>query len=490
MRASILSLALLLALSGCAVGPDYHRPPIESPKAFRFEEKEAKDVINTEWWQQFQDPVLNDLIGVALAENKDVKIAAARIEEFLGRLGTTRSQLFPQLGANVVSQRQRVSQVGVVPPPEGTGINFTNYEAALSASWEIDLFGKLRRQTEAARASVLASEEGRRATILTLVSSVAASYVNLRDLDQQLVIARDTTASRAESLKVFEQRYAGGTISEMELAQNRSEYESAAATVPQLEIQVAQQENALSVLLGRNPGPVTRGRDITQLELPPVPSGLPSELLERRPDLRQAEDNLIAANANIGAARAQYFPTITLTGAFGSASTKLMDLFTGPARTWSYAGNVTMPIFTAGGIAGQVRVAEAQRQQALLFYQQAIQNAFREVEDALVSLQKSREQLASQGRQVEALGTYARLARVRYDEGYTSYIEVLDAERSLFNAQVSYTQTQGTVFTSLVNVYKAMGGGWVTKAESLTAGAPAPTPTTPTTPATTPTAAP
>ena len=475
MRTSVSLLVLLLALSGCAVGPDYQRPSIETPQAFRFEDKEAKEVINTEWWQQFQDPVLNELIGVALAENKDVKIAAARIEEFLGRLGTTRSQLFPQLGAGVISQQQRANELGVNPAPPGAGPIYSTYQGTLSASWEIDVFGKLRRQTEAARANLLASEEGRRATILTLVASVAASYVNLRDLDRQLAIAQSTVASRGQSLQVFEQRYAGGTVSEMELAQNQSEYESAVATVPQLEIQIAQQENALSVLLGRNPGPISRGSELEKLQLPPVPAGLPSQLLERRPDLRQAEQNLIAANANIGAARALYFPSISLTGFFGSLSTKLMDLFTGPSRTWAYAGNASMPIFTAGGIAGQVRTAEAVQQQALLGYQKAIQTAFLDVDNSLVSLQKSREQLAAQDRQVKALRTYARLARVRYDSGYTSYIEVLDAERSLFNVELTYAQTQGVVFTSLINLYKAMGGGWVLKAESLTTKEPEPT---------------
>jgi multidrug efflux system outer membrane protein len=267
----------------------------------------------------------------------------------------------------------------------------------------------------------------------------------------------------------------------MELAQSQSEYEASLATIPQLEQQIAQQENALSVLLGRNPQPIMRDRELDDLSIPVVPVGLPSELLTRRPDLRQAEQNLIAANALIGAARALYFPSISLTGLFGTASAQFSSLFTGPARVWSYAGAVTMPIFTAGNIAGQVKQAEAQQQQALLEYQKAIQVAFQEVEDALVTLQKSRDALIVQGRQVDALRTYSRLARLRYEGGYTSYIEVLDAERSLFNAQLTYTQTQGTVFTSMVNLYKAMGGGWVTDAERMSAtmyganGGPVPT---------------
>jgi len=263
-------------------------------------------------------------------------------------------------------------------------------------------------------------------------------------------------------------RFSGGEVSQMELAQSQSEYEASLATIPQIELQIAQQEDALSILLGHNPGDIARDRELDDLALPAVPAGLPSELLERRPDLRQAEQDLIAANALIGAARALYFPSISLTGLFGSASGRFSSLFTGPARVWSYAGAVTLPIFTAGSIGGQVKQAEAQQQQALFQYQKSIQVAFQEVADALVSLQKTREQLVVQGSQVDALRTYARLARLRFEGGYTSYIEVLDAERSLFNAQLSYAQTQGVVFTSTVSLYKAMGGGWVTDAEHMT----------------------
>ena len=467
MRTSYLSLAALLALSGCLLGPNYERPAVDAPPAFRFAESDAKDLVNTAWWEQFQDPALNALIATALADNKDVKIAAARVEQFLGQFVTTRSQLFPQVAAGFDAQRQRVP-LGSTQLPSGVGPVFNQFQATLSASWEIDFFGKLRRQTEAARASLLSSEEGRRATILTLVASVASSYVNLLSLDRQLDIAKSTAASRAASVHVFQLRFSGGEVSQMELAQSQSEYEASLATIPQIELQIAQQEDALSILLGHNPGDIARDRELDDLALPAVPAGLPSELLERRPDLRQAEQDLIAANALIGAARALYFPSISLTGLFGSASTRFSSLFTGPARVWSYAGAVTLPIFTAGGISGQVKQAEAQQQQALFQYQKSIQVAFQEVADALVSLQKTREQLVVQGSQVDALRTYARLARLRFEGGYTSYIEVLDAERSLFNAQLSYAQTQGVVFTSAVSLYKAMGGGWVIDAEHMT----------------------
>jgi multidrug efflux system outer membrane protein len=467
MRASALSLVVLLALGGCLLGPDYKRPSVEIPPAFRFTEPDARHLVNTAWWEQFQDPALNELIATALADNKDVKTAAARVEQFLGQFETTRSQLFPQASAGFNAQRERVPAGTELPPGVGPVLN--QYQGTLSASWEIDFFGKLRRQTEAARANLLATEEGRRATILTLVASVASSYVNLLSLDRQLDIAKSTAASRAASVGVFQLRFTGGEVSQMELAQSQSEYQASLAAIPQIELQIAQQEDALSILLGHNPQVIVRDRELDDLALPAVPAGLPSELLERRPDLRQAEQNLIAANALIGAARALYFPSISLTGLLGTASGQFSSLFTGPARVWSYAGAVTLPIFTAGDISGQVKQAEAQQQQALFQYQKAIQVAFQEVADALLSLQKAREQLVVQGNQVDALHTYARLARLRFEGGYTSYIEVLDAERSLFNAQLSYAQTQGAVFTSTVSLYEAMGGGWVTHAESMTA---------------------
>jgi outer membrane protein, multidrug efflux system len=468
-RALVLCVPCVLALGGCLLGPNYSRPPLDVPATYRFPDNYAADIANTEWWKQFSDPVLDELITTALANNNDVKVAAARVDQFLGQFVTTRAALFPQVGAGFDAERQRISTSSSPLLANVQNPVFNTYQLALSASWDIDLFGRNRRLTESARASLLSTEEAKRGTVLTLVSAVASSYINLRSLDRQLEIAKATTASRAESVHVFELRFKGGEVSQMELAQSQSEYEASLATIPQLEQQIGQQENALSILLGRNPQAIARDREIDDLGLPAVPAGLPSELLARRPDLRQAEQNLIAANALIGAARALYFPSISLTGLFGTASTQLSNLFTGPARVWSYAGSVTLPIFTAGSIAGQVKQAEAQQQQALFEYQKAIQVAFQEVDDSLIGLQKTRDALVVQGREVDALRTYSRLARLRYEGGYTSYIEVLDAERSLFNAQLNYTQTQGAVLTSMVNLYKAMGGGWVTDAERRTA---------------------
>lgn len=471
MKKTIIVL-IAFALAGCAIGPDYRKPAIDTPKSWiNQEEKAAKDAANVAWWEQFGDPVLKDLIAIALQENKDVKIAASRVEQYMGLYGTTRSALFPQVGAGGTAARKKSSEASLSEPMQRLGVfdkASTNYEAFLSASWEIDLWGKLRRADEAAWASLLASEESRKAVILTLVSSVAGSYITLRDLDRQLEIARQTVATREDTYKLFKIRFEGGVVSELELTQVKSMYEEALASIPYYEKLIAQQENAISVLLGRNPGPISRGKSIDDLALLSVPAGLPADLLANRPDLRQAEQNLIAANANIGVARALYFPTISLTGVLGSASSDLSDLFKGPAGTWSYGANISAPIFTAGGIAGQVKAAEAIQQQSLFSYQKAIQNAFREVEDALVDQKRSREQLATQAQQVATLRQYAKIARLRFDEGYTSYLEVLDAERSLFSAQLSYTQTQGTIFLSLVNIYKAFGGGWVVEADKLT----------------------
>ncbi|MGA7782403.1 MAG: efflux transporter outer membrane subunit [Paraburkholderia sp.] len=480
MRSSVFALLLacpfFLTLNGCVLGPDYVRPTISTPATFRFATSDMSGVANTEWWRQFNDPELDRLIATALAQNKDVQIAGTRVDEFLGQFASTRSQLFPQLSAGLAAQRQRVPQAGGIPLLGGEGPDYSQLQATLGATWDIDLFGRVRRETEAARANVRASEEMRRATILTLVASVASSYINLRSLDQQLAIARDTTASRAESVRVFDLRFHGGEVSQMELAQSQSEYEASRATISRIEDQIAQQEDALAVLLGENPGAIPRGLRLPDLDAPAVPAGLPSDLIERRPDLRAAEQNLVAANALIGAAHALYFPSISLTGLFGSASGQLSKLFIGPARVWSFAGAVAQPVFTAGNIRGQVQQAQAQQQEALLQYQKAVQVAFQQVNDALISVQKLREQTDVQARQVKTLETYARLARLRYDGGYTSYLEVLDAERSLFNARLSYTQTRQAALVSFVNLYQSMGGGWAVDVEYMTAVAVTPGP--------------
>jgi multidrug efflux system outer membrane protein len=466
MRSIAITMTLLL-LAGCAIGPDYRRPEIVSPPVWQVDMQHAKDTANTAWWEQFNDPVLNELIGTALRENYDLLVATARVEEFYGLYGATRADLFPQVGYDGSAGRVQATTKGPIPITPGTSSKYSTYQAEFTASWEIDLWGKIRRATEAARADLMAAEDSRRGVILSLVTSVATAYIDLRSLDQQLEIARQTAKSREESVRLFELRFKGGNISEMELSQVRSEYYVALAAIPDLERRIRQQENFISILLGKNPGPILRGKMLDAIALPAVPAGLPSDLLARRPDILQAEQALIAANARIGVAKAQYFPSISLTGFFGSASTDLSDLFTGPAKTWSYAGTLAGPIFTAGKIKGTVKAAKAVQQQALFGYEQAIRNGFRDFEDALIDQDRTRVQLDALAKQVEALATYARLARLRYENGYTSYIEVLDAERSLFNGQLSYAQTQDALLRAFVNLYKSMGGGWVMEADKI-----------------------
>jgi len=462
MRNLILVTILTLLSSSCTLGPDYRRPAVDVPADWRLSEKEAKDMAQTAWWEQFNDPVLNNLIALALQENKDLMIAAARVEEYAARYGISRADLFPQVSATGQYTRQQITELGANPmTTPGYKTTTDTYSATLNASWEIDLWGKIRRSNEAAKAQLFAHEEVRRGTILTLVSNVASAYINLRDLDRQLEISSRTTKSREDSYSLFKERFSGGLISDLELSQNRSQFEEARATLPGLEKAITQQENGLSILLGRNPGPILRGKNIDALALPAIVAGLPSDLLARRPDIRQAEQTLIAANAQIGVAKAAYFPAISLTGYYGSASGDLSDLFKGPAKVWQYSAPITMPIFTAGKISGGVRAAEAVQQQALIGYQQAVQNAFRDVNDALADQAQTSKQLAAQKSQVESLRQYAGIARLRYENGYTDFLTVLDAERSLFNAELSYTKTQGSLHLALINLYKAMGGGWI-----------------------------
>ncbi len=468
MKTFIAFLISVALLSGCAIGPDYKRPSFDTPEAWRIEEKETKEMANTIWWEQFNDPVLNELIQVALKQNADLKIAAARVEEYIGYYWVGRSGFFPQIYAGGTGGQQRGTENGQSPMPDNIKNPATLYQSALSGTWEIDIWGRLRRATEAARASLLATEEGKRAVILSLVTSVAGNYVNLRDLDKQLDITIRTAKVREDSYNIFKLRFEGGIISELELSQIKSEYEQALARIPLIEKQITQQENSLNVLLGKNPGSIVRGKTVDELVFPAIPSGLPSDILEQRPDIKQAEQTLIAANAQIGVARALYFPTISLTGNYGWASTNLSNLFSGPSGAWNWAAGFSAPVFTGGSVYGQNLAADAIQQQALFSYQKAIQNAFRDVENALVDQKKTREQLIAQKRQVDALKDYARIARLRYDNGYTSYIEVLDAERSLFNAELEYAQTQGGLFQAFINLYKSMGGGWVTEADKMT----------------------
>jgi outer membrane protein, multidrug efflux system len=471
-----LTTCAVLALAGCTLGPDYQRPELKSPAVFQYEPKQSAATADTLWWKQFQDPVLDQLIDEALQHNTNVQIAAANVEQAAALLSQTRSQLFPSIGYGAGATRERTrepafaAQIPNYPNPSSV------YQAALQASWEIDLWGRIRRQSEAAYANVLATDEARRGVILSLVAQVANGYLQLRGLDAQLDVAKKTLQTYKESVDLFTLQFQYGQVSMMNVAQAQSQYETAAAQIPLIESQIAQTQNSLAVLIGRDPGPILRGKSVYGLQLPQVPAGVPSQLLERRPDLLQAEQQLIAANAQIGAAKALYFPTISLTGAFGNASADLSKLFSGPARVWSYAGTLAGPIFSFGAVSGQVAQAEAGQQAALLNYQLSIRNAFADVDNALVANQKLREQLDAQVKLVAALQQYNELARLQYDGGYTSYSTVLQAEQALFPAELSLASLRAQVFGSSVNIYKAMGGGWVGQADRMTGSTPPPPP--------------
>jgi len=471
MRISTLTVLLATVVVGCTVGPDYERPTVDAPTAWRIDYGTAAEVANTRWWEQFGDPVLNELVESALRENLDVRIAAARVDQFIGALTSTRSQFYPQLGYSADAGRARASRVGQPPLPPGADPYFSLYEGALGASWQIDLFGRVTRLSEAAQAQVYASEQARRGVVLSVVTSVASSYITLRALDRQLEIAQATAANFTATLRLFELRFKAGIVAKTEVMQITSQQQQALAAIPAFEQAIAATENLISILLGRNPGPIPRGKTIDQLIAPLVPADLPSVLLERRPDILQAEQNLVAANANIGAARALYYPTFSITGVLGSVSTAFDDFLTGPAAARLIAADIAGPIFTFGGIEGQVSSAEAANRQALLFYQQTILNAFRETNDALTGSQKKIEQVQLQTNRVEALREFARLSRLRFDKGVSGYLEVLVADNELFAAELASVGLQADRYTQLINVYQSVGGGWVDSATSM---APAP----------------
>ncbi len=462
-----LAATLAASFAGCTVGPDFVRPVTDAPTAWRIDYPKAAEVANTKWWQQFGDPVLDELVETALRENRDVRIAAARVDQFAGALVATRSQLYPQLGYGADAARARASRLGRPAIPEPADPYFTLYQATLGASWQLDLFGRVRRLTEAAQAQVYASEQAKRGVVLTLVTGVAASYIGLRALDRQLQIAQATANNFGATARLFDLRFKAGIVSKSEVMQISSQYQQALAAIPAFEQAIAAQENLISILLGRNPGPIARGNTIDQLLAPQIPADLPSALLQRRPDILQAEQNLVAANANVGATRALYYPSISITGALGTVSTAFASLLTGPATTWLIAGGLTGPIFTFGGIEGQVSSAEAANRQALLVYQQTVLGAFREANDALTGSQKTIELVAMQRLRVDALREFARLSKLKFDKGVAGYLEVLVAENELFAAEINSVNLQATRYNQLVNVYQAMGGGWVDIADSM-----------------------
>lgn len=460
--------SIVLWLAGCTVGPKYKRPVVATPEVYRgaTDQQAGNNAVQStdksaslsdeKWWEVFQDKELQELIRTALAQNYDVRIAATHILEAQAQLGIVRADQYPSVavGGSIANQQSAAS--GPIPSFEQT-----QGQVNVSASWQLDFWGRYRRATEAARANLLASEWARRQVITTLVANVASAYFQLREFDLELEISRRTVGSRTGSLQLTKTLQEHGANSMLDVRQAEQLVYTASEQVPDLERRIAQQEDALSILLGNNPGDIPRGLKLTeQPHAPEVPAGLPSALLERRPDIRQAEEQLIAANAEIGVARAAFFPQISLTGSAGYQSSALTNLFTGPSGFWSMAGGLTQPIFQGGRIRSNYRLTQAQEQEAVLFYQKTIQGAFRDVSDALIGYRKNREFREQQDLLTQAAQDAARLSEIRYRAGESSYIEVLTNETNYFTAELGLAQAQGNELIALVQLYQALGGGW------------------------------
>jgi multidrug efflux system outer membrane protein len=464
----LMPLVLVVGLSACTLGPNHVRPETDLPAGWAVPAAGAPAApagtgVDSSWWRAFNDPSLTGLVEEALQHNADLSLAAARIAEARAVLNLRDAERYPLLSGQASGARQQGSAETAQP---GGGVIYNNFGISAVLNYEVDLWGRLARASEAARAQLLAGVASRDAIRLAVAADVASGYFNLRALDQQLAIAERTVQTREGSYRFQESRYRNGAISQLVFRQAESELAAARAELPALRQQRVLQINALSVLLGRTPREIVQqgipgGRPIDELPaMPEVPMGLPSALLERRPDIRAAEEQLRAANAEIGIARAAYFPTLSLTGLFGSQSDELSNLFNGPAKTWQFGGNLAGPLIDFGRTRANVRAAEARRQQALVNYQQTVRIAFREVLDALESRSATSERLVAQEQQVTALRETARLAQRRFDEGYSDYLEVLDAQRSLFTVELARVTTQQQRLRALVDLYKALGGGW------------------------------
>jgi multidrug efflux system outer membrane protein len=456
--ASVLASTLIV---GCSVGPNYHRPVVQTPTSFRDlsdnpqAQAQAASYADLPWWQVFQDPQLQELIRIALKQNYDLQLATERINAGRAQLAVTRSSQFPQVQGNGNFSGGKESNFQ-------TKFNFLTLAA--DATFQLDFFGKLRRATEASRAELLATEDARQTVLLTLVSDVASDYFALLQLDLQLEITRQTVKTQEDSVKLTNLRVQHGVATKLDVLQAQQVLDSANATIPDLERRIAQEENAISILLGNYPQAVTRGRPLVEQPMPPeVPPGLPSSLIERRPDIREAEQNLVAANAEIGVAKAQFFPQISLTGSGGGAfgrSSAFTSLLTTQLGIWSYGAQVSQPIFTAGALRGNLHLAESQHQQALITYRQTIQRAFGDVSDALIGYEKFHQVRLRQEDTVKDLQESVRLSDMRYKGGTTTYLEVLDGQRSLFSAELTLADARGTEYQSLVQLYRTLGGGW------------------------------
>jgi len=456
VRCRSLALLAAVALSACTLTPDYQRPELDVPDDYLSPDPAGESIANLEWWQLFKDPQLQILIRSALEENKDLGVALARIEAARQAVTAVRANQFPFLDISGFAGRGRQSRE-LVPGAKSDD----RFSVFGDLSFQLDLWGGLSRATEAARADLLGTEAAYRNVTITLVSDVADLYLVLRDLDERLQISRRTVETRVDSLRIIQARFDKGTVPELDVNQAQIEIAVAESAVATFERQIVQTENALRILLGRNPGPVTRGDSLEdQTFSPDIPAGLPSELLQRRPDVVQAEAQLAAATARIGVAEALRYPSIFLTGRLGVESTDLSDLNSSDAESWNIGANIFAPIFNSGQLKAQAEAARAQAEQSLLIYEQTLQQAFREVEDALVAIRTYRAEYEAQTRRVVAARNAARLSRARYDGGVVDYLEVLDTERTKFDAELAQSATLQRYFNSIVQLYRALGGGW------------------------------
>lgn len=458
-------LSLLIAgMTGCAVGPNFQKPVVNSPKEFRFNYTGIDTNMQLCWWELFRDPVLDSLVTLALNENKDVLIAAKRVEEARATVGFTSADQWPVLGYEGNIQGNNINNVLL----NGSTDHYANYYAAPVLSWELDFWGKYRRATEGARAELLATEYGYRSVMISLISDVTTMYYQLLDYQNRLEISQSTLLTRQKYLKIMQDRYDKGYIAEIDLNQAQIQEAIAAAAVPQYTRAVAQTENGLSILLGRNPGPVIQDTKLDNLNVPPdIPPGMPSTLLQNRPDILQAEAYVHAQNARIGVAQAMRFPTFSLTALFGVASPDLT--FSAANAAWSVSGTIFGPLFNFGKNKKRVEIERYRTEQAYLAYDQVVLNAFRETEDALISITTYRDELIAVLRQRVAAESAYMLSKARYDEGLTSYLEVLDAERSLFDASLYASETMMYRLSSYVYLYKSLGGGWISPEEKQAA---------------------
>ena len=462
----VLNTLLLFALSSCTMYPKYVRESeFAIPTEWRIHSSEMNELGNVNWWKQLKDPVLDQYIQEALLNNQDLKVAIATVDAFAAKLGVARSELYPQLSGTAGVEREKVSK-NLTPLIPGTPDVSNAYDLIFNASYQLDVWGQIRSAVDAAQAELFSSIQTRRTVVLTLVSATASTYIQMRQFDKQLKIAQETKRTRDISYKLAHLRYELGLTSLMPVEQAKSEIEDAQTTIDQIAIQIALMEDLLSFLIGRPSETVPRGKLLDEIQMPPcVPAYLPSELINQRPDILAAEQKLIAANAQIGVARANFFPNISLTGQYGVESAALSNLFTKPSTLWEYGVSLLQQVFTGGNLINQLRLTEAAQKEALHAYQSAILNGFKEVNDSLISHRITVNLVNDQRIKIATLKNYLRLSWLRYQNGQTDYLNFLDAERQLFRAELEYAAIQGNNFTTLIDLYKALGGGWVVAAD-------------------------